>query len=112
MGRKRRSAEKIVDILWQAEIEFGEGNSIAEVCKHLSVSQPPCSACRREHVGLKIDQAMRFKELHQKNARLKRLRTEAERMSWLMVTRGVQEHLRSDSGPTITARVVRDWLAL
>jgi putative transposase len=34
-----------------------------------------------------------------------------ERLAWLMATRGVPEHLRSDNGPEMTAKVVRDWLA-
>jgi putative transposase len=33
-----------------------------------------------------------------------------ERLSWLMATRGVPDHIRSDNGPEFTARVVRDWL--
>lgn len=33
-----------------------------------------------------------------------------ERLAWLMATRGVPEHLRSDNGPEMTAKVVRDWL--
>ena len=33
-----------------------------------------------------------------------------ERLSWLFVTRGVPEHIRSDNGPEFTARVVRKWL--
>jgi transposase InsO family protein len=34
-----------------------------------------------------------------------------ERLAWLMATRGVPEHLRSDNGSEFTATVVRDWLA-
>jgi transposase InsO family protein len=34
-----------------------------------------------------------------------------ERLAWLMATRGVPQHLRSDNGPEMTAKVVRDWLA-
>ena len=34
-----------------------------------------------------------------------------ERLTWLMVTRGVPEHIRSDNGPEFTAKVVRSWLA-
>ncbi len=33
-----------------------------------------------------------------------------ERLSWLMATRGVPDHIRSDNGSEFTARVVRDWL--
>jgi transposase InsO family protein len=33
-----------------------------------------------------------------------------ERLAWLMVTRGVPQHIRSDNGPEFTATVVRDWL--
>lgn len=34
-----------------------------------------------------------------------------ERLAWLMATRGVPDHVRSDNGPEFTAGVVRDWLA-
>jgi len=34
-----------------------------------------------------------------------------ERLAWLMATRGVPKHIRSDNGPELTARVVREWLA-
>jgi len=33
-----------------------------------------------------------------------------ERLSWLMATRGVPDHIRSDNGPEFTATIVRDWL--
>jgi putative transposase len=33
-----------------------------------------------------------------------------ERLTWLMVTRGVPEHIRSDNGGEFTAGVVRAWL--
>ena len=33
-----------------------------------------------------------------------------ERLAWLMATRGVPEHLRSDNGPEFTATIVREWL--
>lgn len=34
-----------------------------------------------------------------------------ERLCWLMTTRGVPKHVRSDNGPEFTARAVREWLA-
>jgi putative transposase len=33
-----------------------------------------------------------------------------ERLTWLFVTRGVPEHIRSDNGSEFTARAVRTWL--
>lgn len=39
MGRKRHSAEEIVNKLRQAEVELDKGKSIAEACKHLGVSE-------------------------------------------------------------------------
>lgn len=33
-----------------------------------------------------------------------------ERLAWLMATRGVPKHIRSDNGSEFTATVVRDWL--
>lgn len=33
-----------------------------------------------------------------------------ERLAWLMVTRGVPDHIRSDNGSEFTAKVVRNWL--
>jgi len=33
-----------------------------------------------------------------------------ERLAWLMATRGVPAHIRSDNGPEFTATVVREWL--
>lgn len=33
-----------------------------------------------------------------------------ERLAWLMATRGVPEHLRSDNGSEFTAKAVRRWL--
>ena len=33
-----------------------------------------------------------------------------ERLSWLMATRGVPGHIRSDNGSEFTAKAVRDWL--
>ena len=34
-----------------------------------------------------------------------------DRLAWLMATRGVPEHIRSDNGSEFTAKVVREWLS-
>lgn len=73
MGRKRHTAEEVVNKLRQADVELSKGSSIAAVCKLLSISEQTYYAWRREYGGLKVDQAKRFKELEQENARLKRI---------------------------------------
>lgn len=78
MGRKRHTAEEVVNKLRLADVELAKGTSIAAVCKLLSVSEQTYYQWRREYGGLKVDQAKRFKELQQENARLKRLLAEAE----------------------------------
>jgi transposase-like protein len=59
-------------------VELAKGSSIAAVCKLLTISEQTYYQWRREYGGLKVDQAKRFKELQQENARLKRLLAEAE----------------------------------
>lgn len=34
-----------------------------------------------------------------------------ERLAWLMATRGVPKHIRSDNGAEFTAKAVRGWLS-
>ena len=43
----------------------------------------------------------------------RRLRSDdvLERLAWLMATRGVPEHVRSDNGAEFTAKTVRGWLS-
>jgi putative transposase len=78
MGRKRHSAEEIVNKLRQADVELAKGFTVTGVCKLLAISEQTYDAWRREYGGLKVDQTKRFKELEQENARLKRLLAEAE----------------------------------
>jgi putative transposase len=78
MGRKRHSAEEVINKLRQADVELGKGNTAAGVCKLLGVTEQTYFRWRKEYGGLKVDQARRFKELEQENARLKRLRADAE----------------------------------
>ncbi len=78
MSSKSFSTEAIVNKLRQAEVELSKGNTIAGVCKQLGISDHTYYRWRKEYGGLKVDQAKRFKELEQENARLKRLLAEAE----------------------------------
>jgi transposase-like protein len=73
MGRKRHSAEEVINKLRQADVELGKGSTVASVCKLLGVTEPTYFRWRKEYGGLKVDQAKRFKELEAENARLKRV---------------------------------------
>lgn len=78
MGRKRHSAEEIVNKLRQADVELAKGGTVAATCKLLGITDQTYFRWRKEYGGLKVDQARRFKELEQENARLKRLLADAE----------------------------------
>ena len=75
MGRKyaRHTTEQIVNKLRQADVELAKGLSISAACKLIGVTDHTYYRWRKEYGGLKVDQAKRFKELEQENARLKRL---------------------------------------
>lgn len=73
MARKRHSAEEIVNKLREAEVLIANGTTVAQVCKQIGVTDQTYYKWRREYGGLKTDQAKRFKELEQENARLKKL---------------------------------------
>lgn len=77
MARKRHSAEEIVNKLREAEVLIAKGTAIAQVCKQIGVTDQTYYKWRREYGGLKTDQAKRFKQLEQENARLKKLLAEA-----------------------------------
>ena len=73
MGRKRYTAEQIVDKLRQAEVELAKGSTVGELSKKLGVSEQTYYKWRREYGGMRTDQAKRLKELERENARLKKL---------------------------------------
>mgnify|MGYP001544949541 CR=1 FL=1 len=73
MARKRYSAEQIIRMLREAEVELSKGISVGAVCKKLGITGNTYYRWRREYGGLKVDQAKRLKELERENARLKRI---------------------------------------
>lgn len=73
MARKRFSAEKIVLMLREAEVQLANGLDLAQVCRGLGFSTHSYYRWRKEYGGMKVDQAKRLKELEQENSRLKRL---------------------------------------
>jgi len=73
MGRKRYTVESIVRMLREAEVELAAGSTIKQVAKKLGINEQTYYRWRKEHGGLRMDQAHRLKELERENSRLKQL---------------------------------------
>ena len=73
MARKRYSAEQIIRMLREAEVELSRGQTVGAVCKKLGVTTNTYYRWRKEYGGLRVDQAKRLRELERENARLKRI---------------------------------------
>ena len=73
MPRKRHSAEEIITKLREAEVLQSRGQTLAQVCKALSITQQTYYRWRKEYGGLKVDQAKRLKQLEKENFRLKKV---------------------------------------
>jgi transposase-like protein len=73
MGKKRFTAEQIINKLREAEVLQSSGLSIVEICSQLEVKEQTYYKWRKEYGGMRIDQAKRLKEVEQENSRLKKL---------------------------------------
>jgi len=73
MGKKRHTPEEIITKLREADVLQAKGQTVAEACRQIEVSEQTYFNWRKEYGGLRVDQAKRFKEIEQENARLKRL---------------------------------------
>ena len=74
---KRHTAEEVIAKLRQADADLAQGQSIAQVCQRLAVSEATLHRWRNQYGGMKADEARRLKELEGENARLKKLLAEA-----------------------------------
>ncbi len=70
---QRPSAEQVVLMLRQIEVQTAQGKSIAVACKEADVSEQSYYRWRKEYGGLQVDQARKMKDLERENARLRRL---------------------------------------
>ena len=73
MGRKRFTAEQIINMLREAEVLLNQGSTVGEVCRKLGFSEQTYYRWRKDYGGMRVDQAKRLKELERENARLKKL---------------------------------------
>jgi len=73
MGRKRFTAEQIINMLREAEVLLNQGSTVGEICRKLGISEQTYYRWRKDYGGMRVDQAKRLKELEKENARLKKL---------------------------------------
>ena len=78
MPRRRHTPEQIVRKLREADRLLGEGKDVAEVARHLEVSEQTYHRWRNQFGGMKADDVRRLKELEIENARLKRIVADKE----------------------------------
>jgi len=71
MKQRRHTPEQVIRKLREADRLLGEGKGIAEVAKHLEVSEVTYHRWRKQYGGMKADDVKRLKELERENARLK-----------------------------------------
>ena len=78
MKQRRHTPEQVVRKLREGERLLGEGRDVAEVAKHLEVSEQTLHRWRNQYGGLKADDAKLLKELKIENGKLKRIVADKE----------------------------------
>jgi len=78
MKRTRHTPEQIICKLKTADQLIAQGQTFAEACRVLEVSQPTYHRWLQLYGGMKAEEAKRLTQLEKENARLKRLLAEAE----------------------------------
>ena len=73
MKRHRHTPEQAVRKLREGERLLNEGKDLAEVLRHLEVSETTWNRWRSQYGGMKATEAKRLRELEVENARLKKL---------------------------------------
>ncbi len=76
--RRRHTPEQIIRKLREADRMLGEGAQIADVARHLEVTEATYHRWRNQYGGMKADDAKRLKELERENTRLKRIVADKE----------------------------------
>lgn len=70
--RKRHSPEQIISKLREADAWLNAGESIAQICQKLSVSEATYHRWRQMYGGMKAEGMKRLKSLEEENKRLKK----------------------------------------
>ena len=78
MKRNRHTLEQAVRMAREGERMLGSGTDLAEVLRHLEITESTWHRWRRSYGGMSPSHARRLKELGVENGRLKKLLAEAE----------------------------------
>jgi len=78
MARRRHTPEQVVRKLREADRLLNEGKDVAEVARHLQVSEQTYHRWRAQFGGMKADDVRRLKELETENRRLKEIVADKE----------------------------------
>jgi putative transposase len=78
MARRRHTPEQVIRELREADRLLAEGAEIADVARHLEVSEQTYHRWRNQYGGMKADDAKRLRELERENAALKRIVADKE----------------------------------
>jgi transposase-like protein len=73
MKRRRHTPEQVIRKLQEGEKLLSQGSDIAEVCKHLEITESTWHRWRNQYGGMKASDAKRLKELESENGRLKKI---------------------------------------
>jgi putative transposase len=73
MAKRKHSVEQVIQKLREVEIALGRGQSVAEACRQVEVSEHTYYRWRKQYGGIRVDEARRLKDLERENTRLKRL---------------------------------------
>ncbi len=73
MPQKRHTVDQIVAKLRKADVEFGKGKKVPEICKLLQVTEQTDYHWRQKYAGMKPEMAKQLKALEKENARLKKM---------------------------------------
>ena len=65
--------DHVLNKLRQAEVMLHQGETVAEVCRKIEVTDQTFYRWRKEYGGMRVDQVKRLKELELENIRLKKL---------------------------------------
>ncbi len=109
MPRVKYSVEHIIHKLREGDVLLAQGQTVKDICRQWSITDPTDSRWRQEYGGLKLDQAKRLKDLERVNARLKRAVAELT-LDKLLVKEAAEGNFSAPPDDVVrSSRSVNDW---